>query len=775
MAACGVAGPVRADAQEPDIEFHVPADTLDRAIIAFGEAAEISIALGDPAFGRIEGNAVSGRMDLASGLRALLDGTALTATMIDAATVRIDRAPTSSSQPSPPPPSATRDAPTDEVVVTASKRGISLNDYAGAVSVIDLDALSAPGPDRAGTGALLSQSAVLSMTQLGRGRNKLFIRGVADSSFNGQTQATVGEYFGEVRLNYDAPDPDLNLFDMAAAEVVEGPKGALFGAGALGGVIKLIPNVPDLAETEAGLRAGVSATAHGRASRDLAGYVNAPLVKDRAALRLAGYADKDGGYIDNIETREADVNRTRVGGLRAALRIATSNDWTIDFGVVGQNIDNADGQYSERGSPKLTRASRFAQPSDNDYRLAYATAVKAWGDLVLTTTTAYAAHEVTARFDATPGGTAEPIAFDSTRTIHLAMNETRVSRTLEDGYGWLAGVSILRNHEKSTRAFGPVRAQTTLPNVVNGLTEAAAFGEWTVELTPQIAASGGGRVIFSSAEGEAAVSAAGADRDYKDTNTSLLPYAALSWTPAPRFIAFATYDEGIRPGGLFVSNVDASQSVTRVTPDSISTWSIGMRYGEAGEAFRAQAAATYSTWSNIQADLVDVDGFPYTANVGGGRIANLSAEIRWRPIPALTASASFLINHGDLRRPAPGFERNKDNDLPNIAHLIGLVEIGYEASLWPGADLTIGGTARYVGESRLGVGVVLDIPQGDYVETAMEMRLALSRVKLSLSATNLADSSANRFSYGNPFSVEGRLQETPQRPRTIRIGLDASF
>ena len=47
-----------------------------------------------------------------------------------------------------------------------------------------------------GTAALLSRVASLSSTHAGAGRNKLFIRGIADSSFVGPTQATVGQYWG---------------------------------------------------------------------------------------------------------------------------------------------------------------------------------------------------------------------------------------------------------------------------------------------------------------------------------------------------------------------------------------------------------------------------------------------------------------------------------------------------------------------------------------------------------------------------------------------------
>jgi iron complex outermembrane recepter protein len=70
---------------------------------------------------------------------------------------------------------------------------------------------------------------------------------------------------------------------------------------------------------------------------------------------------------------------------------------------------------------------------------------------------------------------------------------------------------------------------------------------------------------------------------------------------------------------------------------------------------------------------------------------------------------------------------------------------------------------------------MLDIPQGKYIDTVFDMRVTYKNFGFVLGVTNLFNVKGNRFSLGNPFGVTDRLQETPLRPRTIRIGLDAAF
>ena len=135
----------------------------------------------------------------------------------------------------------------------------------------------------------------------------------------------------------------------------------------------------------------------------------------------------------------------------------------------------------------------------------------------------------------------------------------------------------------------------------------------------------------------------------------------------------------------------------------------------------------------------------------------------------------MFLNDSNLSEPVAGFARAKNNELPNIARVGARLAASWSTQINPDWRLTANGAARYIGRSNLGVGTVLDITQGRYIDTAVDLRLVYHTIGISFAVTNIADASANRFSLGNPFSVANRLQQTPLRPRTFRIGLDAAF
>jgi len=761
LASAGRADPVHL------LRFDIPPGSLRSAVVAVGGQASVTIGLSDTTIADVPVHGVRGRMPVAAALARILAGTAADFRQVDPQTFEIVRRKPVAKRAMPTPASTGAARSPSEIIVTGSKRSAALQDYIGSVVLVDGTSVR-PNQRIHGSQALIDQVPILSSTHLGPGRNKLFIRGIADSSFNGPTQATVGEYLGEVRLNYNAPDPELAIYDMASIEVLEGPQGALYGAGSLGGIVRLVPVAPDLSHAALDIAGGGSVQANGAPGGDLSAVANLPIVDGRLALRVVGYGDIEGGYIDDPSRDLKDINHTTTRGLRATLRYQPAADWTIDLGAVEQDINSRDGQYAERGLPPLQRSSVLAQPFDNDYALGSLTVRHAMGQVQLVSATSIVRHDVDSTYDASLTADA-PRLYQENNHITLLTNETRLSQQYASGSSWVIGTELLRSGDRLTRTLGPPGSDDRIVGTDDVAEEASLFGEGTLRLANQLFATAGVRIEYARLVDHALDQVDVGSEPHRHV-AAVLPSLGMLWKAADDVSVYARYEEGYRPGGLA-----AQGSVTqRFASDSVSSYEIGIRYGVPGDRFTASAAVSFTHWENIQADLVDADGLPYTANIGTGRIVGFEAQASWRPLAGLAIDGEVFANNSRLSKPAPAFAGEKDASLPNIADEIVRVGVRYGFDM-EGHDVTLSGSVRYVGRSRLGVGTALDLHQGRYFDTAIGASVPFGRITVSLDATNLLDERGDIFALGDPFGVMAGRQITPQRPRTIRLGAAVHF
>ncbi len=766
--------------------FDVPRGTLGQAIASLGAQSGVSISVADAALWQRQVPGVKGVMSTEAALRRLL-GRDVVITAIAGRGWQLALAKPAIFAPQPaiiPPRPASIVAPLTEdapIIVTASKRDVRLDRFQGMVSMIDGRDLAFGG--ERGTEAVLARLATVSSTHLGAGRNKLFIRGIADSSFTGPTQATVGQYLGDIRLTYNAPDPDLRLYDIASVEVLEGPQGTLYGAGSLGGIIRIVRNPPRPGVASAAVSAGVSATAHGDPGADLGGMVNIG-VAENAALRIVGYGVSDGGYIDDASRGLEDINRTRIYGGRATFRVEAGEDWTFDLGLTGQSIEGADSQYADRGEPPLNHNSRFAQGFAARYGLADLVIAKEWDELRLLSSTGVAGQRLTERFDASVAGGPDRV-FTQANYTRLFANETRLWRPMADGLGWVAGFSLLHNRTRLTRALGPLDAPVPVTGVTNTIDEGTIFGEASLALFDGLTVTGGARLTHArlSGAGEdiapavlATLAAARAGMTADRRETRLLPSLALSSTALANVILFARLQQGFRPGGLAIDG----DFVRRFRNDRVATLEFGVRHGSAGrDPFDLAISLSATRWTDIQADYVDAGGLPTTDNIGNGQIYSLSVNGGWRPAKGLRLDFALTWNDSRVTDPAPAFAASfvtgRQSRIPNVAQIAARAGVDYRTALSDRTDLRLSANGQYIGRSRLGIGPVLGDAQGDYFDSALTARLGWPGFGFTLGITNLADTVGNRFAIGTPFVDNGAGQVTPLRPRTVRLGLDAQF
>ena len=140
----------------------------------------------------------------------------------------------------------------------------------------------------------------------GPGQGNIFMRGLSVGQAGSQSSGTIGGfpnvaiYLDEQSGQLPARNLDIYAADLERIEILEGPQGVTFGAGAQAGVVRYITNKPKLDKTEGSIDGGYGTTAQGGANSDLTAVLNVPLIENKLAIRGVIYNDKRGGYIDNV-------------------------------------------------------------------------------------------------------------------------------------------------------------------------------------------------------------------------------------------------------------------------------------------------------------------------------------------------------------------------------------------------------------------------------------------------------------------------------------------
>lgn len=191
----------------------------------------------------------------------------------------------------------------EEVVVTATKRTESLQDVPISVSALGGEALKDLGVQTFDEYVEFLPNVV--SAGIGPGQREIYIRGSASEQSSITVAPAQGSapgvalYFDEMPVSFGARNLDVYAADLERIEVLSGPQGTLFGASSQSGNMRLITNKPQLDEFSAGIDVGMSTTHGGADSNKVEAMINIPL-SDRAAIRFVGFADKQGGWIDNV-------------------------------------------------------------------------------------------------------------------------------------------------------------------------------------------------------------------------------------------------------------------------------------------------------------------------------------------------------------------------------------------------------------------------------------------------------------------------------------------
>nr|WP_314438468.1 TonB-dependent receptor [uncultured Brevundimonas sp.] len=767
VAAVVVAGMLAAQAGAPQT-FSVGAGPATQSINRLAAQARVDVAITADLNGRSTPG-LRGRMTVDAAFERLLRPVGARAVRIGEDAYRIEAAPPRTAPAATPTPPITTQL--SEILVTAAPP-VGLSQTSGHAPV-DNGALQR-FEGAATSDAVADLTATVDSTRQGTGRNKLFVRGLADSAMNGPLQATVGQYLGDLRLSFGSPDPDLALVDIRRIEVFEGPQGTRFGVGAIGGVLRIEPAAPELDAASGRLILGGAATSGGGGSGDVAVVLNQPF-GDQVAGRVAAYARREGGILDNptLDLRNADYVDTT--GARGTLRW-TNGDWTVDVVGVAQKVHAGDAQTIAVDNTRLLKTGRVREPYSSTIALAGVTARRWLGSARLTSATSVSRHTLDERFDATLDGEAFPIVVDRKQTASTTSSELRIDMAPSRGLTWSGGAAIAFGETKVERQRQTVMAALTptySADLKRTFAEATAFGEASVAPAPNWRLAVGARLSGVRIDNDirvVAVNLRARERDRRGVNYRLSPSLSARWDVTPETTVFARLEQAVRPAGVN----EADGAFARYQGDRVTLLELGARTYEPWHGLTGEVSAGWMDWRDVQADIITPGGDMVTDNVGDGVIKFVSLKAAWRPTDALDVSGGLFLNQSQLTPTRIGVIGAGKGDIPNVAPVGGQVSFDYQPGLVTGLPLRLGADFRYVGRSRLGVGVGLDVPQGGYLLTALTARLGDDHRAFTLRITNPMDVAGIRYGIGSPYQLS-QPQVAPLRPLTVRLGFEAAF
>jgi iron complex outermembrane recepter protein len=194
-----------------------------------------------------------------------------------------------------------------DVIVTARKRSENLQDVPISMDVYSSKDLQNLAISQFEDYATMTPS--ITFVSAGPGTQTFVMRGVSDGSNpNYPNAATTAFLVDDMSMNYYGTTPDLHLYDIERIEVLNGPQGTTFGAGAMAGALRFITNKPDPNAFSAGVDVDGGKIDGGTHNGTIEGFINIPLIDGWTALRISAFNDYHGGYIDNLNTTRNWVN-----------------------------------------------------------------------------------------------------------------------------------------------------------------------------------------------------------------------------------------------------------------------------------------------------------------------------------------------------------------------------------------------------------------------------------------------------------------------------------
>ncbi len=689
----------------------------------------------------------------------------------------------------------------ETVTVTATRRREPLRDVPLRVETLKVEAL-----ERSGAGSLADYVGTLPgidvMSDGGPGRGQVSIRGINVGSL---ATPTVGTYVDEVAFGSSTAFVgeaiaalDMSLLDLHHIEVLRGPQGTLYGAGAMGGLIKYVTNEPDsyALSGKVGLAArGIRGGALGHTENAV---VNVPLSEGVAAMRVALFNDHDGGYIKAIGRAAADhANDGNTRGGRVSLLLEPVNKLKLRLTATQQNIQRngtAVVQYDvSTGAPingDRTHKVSTAEPYEIKTGLVSADAEYDFGWARLNVIGSSQRFDADTILDASDIVGSPAFSFVQLRNdTHLRKQTQEVRLTSSRGtVEWLLGV--YHNKEKGARnqrLWGQMAADGSEATLVtsdqpSNYEENAVYGDVSYNPTPALSFTLGARLARNKQIYETLTNGVNdfpAALHSKDKSNTYLLTGRYSLDKVSSVYFRAA--SGYRPGGPNPPAIDENGQVIpgapmSFEPDTLWSYEAGYKADLLDKRLSVEVAVFDIRWDQIQ-QPIPIGATTLTGNASKAEIKGVELAVRYALDSQWSLDGALALTDPKLKEDAPKLGP-AGSRLTNSAKVSASLSARYAYSL-AGKPSYNSLTVRHVGQRNAGfdrVGTAVpNYSLPGYTLVDAQWGVDFGAWQLSAFVRNLTDKRALLGGDTALTAFGGPLRVTLAQPRTVGAALTYNF
>ncbi|KRD34614.1 hypothetical protein ASE35_07645 [Lysobacter sp. Root916] len=607
---------------------------------------------------------------------------------------------------------------------------------------------------------------------------------------------------------------DLLPYDIERVEVLRGPQGTLYGASAMGGLLKYVLKDPDLDAHEGRAGVGVSnvkgADGTGWNAR---ASVNAPLIPGKLALRASFANEFTPGWVDNAFSGRKGINDTHQRSGLASVLWQPNDDVRLKVTALHQRIDADDNSLVTLDA--LTLQPSFGRDATGkpvrerfekqvDYLAATLNWDLAWANFV--SATSYSKTDLLQVNDLSktygpiiPLLLGEPegrSVFPLTLGLKKWTQEFRLASKSEGPVEWMLG-AFYTDERSTNHQSASAESLAGVPTVLDPLLvadlpssyrEHALFGNLTYKFSERFDVTAGLRYASNDQSFKQIISA-GSLADVGVTpgasSEEVVTYLLGSrWHLSDDDMLYLRVASGYRPGGPNVALQDVPPTVDA---DSLVNYELGWKSLLLDGRASIDLAAYRIDWKDIQLSATTANGLSYLTNAGRARSEGVELTSAFKLTPNLLAGFNASYTNAKLldNKAGPALGGRKGDHLPGVPKWTMAATADYNFALPAGMSGHIGGSYHWLGERKTNVD---SNPRAVKLDSSGQLNLnadiSKGRWTLRLYVRNLTDN-RDYSSIGPVFdAVNGRRapneglrewQAVRLQPRTVGLEFDVWF